>query len=113
MRGIIARILRELGFDTIEEAEHGKHALEVLGRSAPFALAMVDWNMPVMDGHQLVQAVRKDERWNGMLMVMCTTETEVEQITQALEAGANEYVMKPFTKEDIQSKLAILGLVQS
>jgi len=113
MRGIIARILRELGFDAIEEAEHGKHALEVLARSPAFDLAMVDWNMPVMDGHQLVQAIRQDARWNAMLVVMCTTETEVEQITKALEAGANEYVMKPFTKEDIQSKLAILGLIPS
>ena len=71
---------------------------------------MVDWNMPVMDGFQFVTAVRANPEWAAMKLVMCTTETEFERITQALGAGADDFVMKPFTKEDIQSKLAGLGL---
>ncbi len=109
VRAVIGRFLGELGFTT-DQAEDGAKALEAVQHRGPFDLCMVDWNMPVMDGFQFVTAVRANPEWAAMKLVMCTTETEFERITQALGAGADDFVMKPFTKEDIQSKLAGLGL---
>jgi two-component system chemotaxis response regulator CheY len=109
VRAVIGRFLGELGFTT-DQAEDGAKALDAVRTRGPFDLCMVDWNMPVMDGLQFVTAVRANPDWAGMKLVMCTTETEYERITQALGAGADDFVMKPFTKEDIQSKLACLGL---
>jgi two-component system chemotaxis response regulator CheY len=71
---------------------------------------LVDWNMPVMNGYEFVKAVRSFERFDAIPLMMVTTETEMDRVLAALEAGANEYVMKPFTKEMILDKLAILGL---
>ncbi|MFM2090249.1 MAG: hypothetical protein RLZZ127_738 [Planctomycetota bacterium] len=108
VRAVIGRFLGELGFQT-DQAEDGEKALEAVRARGPFDLCMVDWNMPVMDGLQFVTAVRANPEWAAMKLVMCTTETEFERISQALGAGADDFVMKPFTKEDIQSKLAMLG----
>jgi two-component system chemotaxis response regulator CheY len=72
-------------------------------------LALVDWNMPVMDGLEFIQAVRREPTWNSLRLVMVTTETESEQVQRAMTAGANEYVMKPFTAEVLIAKLSLLG----
>ena len=109
IRLILTRLMGELGIEA-EQAENGAKALEVLQRQGPFDFALVDWNMPEMNGFEFVQAVRADERWNDMKLMMVTTETEMSQVVKALSAGANEYVMKPFTREVIAEKLAILGL---
>jgi two-component system, chemotaxis family, chemotaxis protein CheY len=109
MRVIIRRILKEQGFDTVE-AEHGKAALTALAASGPVELALVDWNMPEMNGLEFVQAVRADARFGEMIIMMVTTEIESAQVMRALEAGANEYLMKPFTKPALVEKLALLGL---
>lgn len=106
---IIGRILRELGFE-IQEAENGLAAVQKLKESGVVELALVDWNMPEMSGIEFVQAVRDESEYDSMKIMMVTTESEVEQVTTALEAGANEYAMKPFTKEVIQEKLALLGI---
>jgi two-component system chemotaxis response regulator CheY len=106
---IIGRILRELGFE-IQEAENGLTAVQKLKETGVVELALVDWNMPEMSGIEFVQAVRDDAAYDSMKIMMVTTESEVEQVTAALEAGANEYAMKPFTKEVIQEKLALLGI---
>ena len=111
IRAIIKRTLGELGIAECVEAGNGKEALEQLAAKGPFQLAMVDWNMPVMNGHDFVKAARATVTSEAMKIVMCTTETEIEQVTKALEAGADEYVMKPFTKDAIQSKLEMLGLI--
>lgn len=109
MRTIEARILKQLGF-AVSEAGHGQDALQVLGSQPDISLALVDWNMPVMNGLQLVQAIRAEARWGHVTLVMVTTESEIGNVEKALAAGANEYVMKPFTPEILLDKLTMLGL---
>jgi len=111
MRRIVGKVVKESGFDTILEAENGQEALTRLRDCAadtPFALALVDWNMPVMDGLTFVQAARA-EGFSELPIIMITTEASLEYVTRAMEAGANEYLMKPFTKESLRDKLALLG----
>lgn len=108
MRMILGQILKELGFE-IFEAGNGREALERLKAIGVVNLALVDWNMPEMNGLEFVKAVRADATYKEMRMMMVTTETEMENVMKALEAGANEYVMKPFTKDIIIEKLKILG----
>ena len=108
MRSILTRNLEQLGF-TVCQAAHGKEALAVLGDDAP-ALALVDWNMPEMTGIEFVAAIRQKPAFAGMRIVMVTTESETANVLRALQAGANEYVMKPFTPDVLRDKLAMLGL---
>jgi len=112
IRTVLTRILTGLGFDVVQ-AIHGKDALEKLESGGCPDLALVDWNMPEMNGYEFIRSVRADERWREMPLMMVTTETEMEQVVRALAAGANEYLMKPFTPEMVQEKLAILGLQRS
>lgn len=98
----------EIGF-TVEEAGNGLEALDVI-KKEKVDLALVDWNMPDMNGYEFIQEVRKDNTYQDMRMMMVTTETEMNKVVEALEAGANEYVMKPFTKEMIIEKLALMGM---
>ncbi len=109
MRSILGRILRELGYEIIE-AENGREALDCLKNEQKLDLALVDWNMPIMDGLEFIRAVRDNDEWRGLLMMMVTTEADPAQVVRALSAGADEYLMKPFSKESIQDKLAILGI---
>ena len=111
MRRILGETVRELGFE-VSEASNGREALAKLDNMGPpVRLMLVDWNMPEMNGLEFVTRLRQDERFQGSLIVMVTTETAIDQMLNALEAGANEYVMKPFTKEIIQDKLRLLGLL--
>ena len=110
IRLILGKIVKEIGFDVLE-AGNGLEALEQLKNSdSNIDLALVDWNMPEMNGYEFVCAVREDPKYNDLLMMMVTTETEMSQVIKALEAGANEYLMKPFTKEMILDKLNVMGL---
>ncbi len=112
MRMILARTLREVGYEVCEAA-HGKEALALLEQHhGEFSLVLVDWNMPEMNGLEFVRQVRSEPNWSGTTLMMVTTETELEQMMTALEAGADEYVMKPFTKEIITDKLRLLGAIQ-
>ena len=106
---IIKRIVTELGYATLEAGD-GQQALDVLKANGPVQLALVDWNMPVMNGFEFVCEVRKIADHKDMRILMVTTETDVSNVTRALEEGASEYLMKPFTKEGIADKLAIIGL---
>jgi len=108
IRSILTQILVSIGF-TVDQAENGLEALEVL-KKQKVDLALVDWNMPEMNGCEFVQEVRKDDTYKNMRMVMVSTETGISKITTALEAGADEYIMKPFTKEIIIEKLTLMGL---
>jgi two-component system chemotaxis response regulator CheY len=114
IRTILSRALGELGWRVLE-AKNGQHALEVLAGSesqpAAVSLILVDWNMPEMNGIDFVRRIRTEQRYASTRLMMVTTETQVEQMMAALEAGANEYVMKPFTKEVIEEKLRVLGLL--
>jgi two-component system chemotaxis response regulator CheY len=109
MRLVLRQILTGSGFE-VAEARHGREALTYLQSHVDTAIALVDWNMPEMNGLELVEAVRADGRLDALRLMMVTTETEVAHIQRALTAGANEYVMKPFSKEVIQEKLRLLGV---
>lgn len=108
-RTILRRALTSQGFEVVEAGD-GKQALEQLAKTGPVDLALVDWNMPVMTGYELICEVRSKAEMNRMAIMMVTTETEISQVQKALDAGANEYVMKPFTEEVLKEKLLLLGL---
>ncbi len=109
MRMILGKALREIGYE-ITEAGDGQQALERLNRGEQVELMLVDWNMPVMNGYELICAVRANALLGDIRIMMVTTETSMANVTMALNAGANEYLMKPFTKEVLIEKLALLGL---
>jgi two-component system, chemotaxis family, chemotaxis protein CheY len=111
IRIILRKLLGELGFEVTEAAD-GREALERLnGPMGPFDLALVDWNMPEMNGLDFVREVRGQGGHEDLTMVMVTTETESGQVVRALAAGANEYIMKPFSRDVLVDKLSMLGLV--
>jgi two-component system, chemotaxis family, chemotaxis protein CheY len=110
MRLILGRIMGELGFEVVEAA-NGRRALEQVFAGPPMDVALVDWNMPEMNGYDFLRAVRASRAYALMPVIMVTTETERSQILRALEGGANEYIMKPFTKIAVGEKLALLRLL--
>lgn len=109
VRMILQRNLVELGYQ-VSAAADGAEALALLRED--MSIVLVDWNMPHMNGLQFLEKVRADPRYASLKVMMVTTETEVDQMIKALAAGADEYVMKPFTKEILADKLRILGLIQ-
>ena len=112
IRMILTRTLSKLGYEVCT-AENGKDALALLDQQTPqLALFLVDWNMPEMNGLEFVQRVRCMPSYAAVPLMMVTTETEVDQMIKALEAGANEYVMKPFTDEIIAGKLRLMGALE-
>ena len=111
IRIIIRRILLELGYEVCE-ASNGREALEVLeAEERDVDLVLVDWNMPVMNGLELLKELRQDSEFCGLKVLMVTTETEMEHMKSAMDAGADEYVMKPFTRDILLEKLEIVGIV--
>ena len=108
IRLILSRMLRELGVDVTEAAD-GEQALAAVDEGFDPELMLVDWNMPGMSGIDFIEAVRRPPRSTTAKIIMVTTETEVPQVIRALSAGADEYVMKPFTPEAILEKLQLLG----
>ena len=108
MRSILGKYLRELGFE-VHEAGSGLQALVDIRKIKGLSLVLVDWNMPEMDGCELLQRVRQEEAFHDVPIMVVTTESEREQVTIALEAGANEYLMKPFDKQGLLEKLLLLG----
>jgi two-component system chemotaxis response regulator CheY len=108
VRLLVGDILREQGFDVVA-AGHGQEGLVRMQENPEIRLVLVDWNMPVMDGLEFIQAVRRVRAWDEVRLVMVTTETESEQVERAITAGANEYVMKPFTADVLVAKLSLLG----
>ncbi len=112
MRKILHGILHGAGFE-IDEAEHAAAALASLDASGPIDVALIDWNMPNTSGLNLVQTIRSDPRYDAMPLMMVTIETEMDNVRAALDAGANEYVMKPFTHEAIIEKLVMIGVLET
>ncbi|MGZ4814256.1 MAG: response regulator [Terriglobales bacterium] len=110
MRSVLRMVLRGVGIETVE-AGNGAQALQQLKQSKAVDFALVDWNMPEMNGFEFLCTLRADHANDGIKVVMVTTETELTHVQHALERGANEYIMKPFTRESVIEKLQILGLV--
>jgi two-component system chemotaxis response regulator CheY len=111
IRMILSRTLREMGFE-VREAGNGSEALATLNAGPPADLVMADWNMPVMDGLELLRTIRATPALNQVPVIMVTTEAEMDQMATAIQAGATEYVMKPFTKEILADKLRLAGLLE-
>lgn len=110
VRMILARTLKELGFE-VREAANGREALDVIeAEKSAVSLALVDWNMPEVNGFELLLQLRRKPELDSLVVVMVTIETELDRMAAALEAGANEYVMKPFTKEILVEKLQLAGI---
>jgi two-component system chemotaxis response regulator CheY len=112
MRTVLKRILVDLGMEVLEAGD-GRSALAVIDEHGLPELAIVDWNMPVMDGLEFVTQLRGRDGGREVVIMMVTTENEGSQVVRALAAGAHEYVFKPFTPDAIAAKLALLGLVES
>lgn len=110
MRSFLAAIVRELAID-VEQAASGEEALQCLGESGPFDLALVDWNMPGMDGLQLVRRVREEPEWNATKLMMVTARTDRDAVVEAMSWGADDFLMKPLTPEMVADKFRILGLL--
>lgn len=111
MRILLRDALRGIGYD-VDEAENGSAAIFRLDDGMARDVALVDWNMPVMNGLEFIRAVRADSRFRGMRLLVITSETEADQVLTALAAGADEYLMKPFTHETLIGKLEMLGLAR-
>ena len=110
IRRMAADILKGLGLRTAE-AEHGLAAVEFCRTKVP-DMVLLDWNMPEMDGISCLRALRAMELSPRPVVVMCTTENGMNKICEALEAGADEYIMKPYDKDVLLDKLAQVGLVE-
>jgi two-component system, chemotaxis family, chemotaxis protein CheY len=111
IRMILSRTLRGLGYE-VREAGNGVEALATLHGGPRADLVMADWNMPVMDGLELLRNIRGSEEFAAVPVIMVTTEAEIDQMTAAMAAGATEYIMKPFTAEILADKLRMAGLVE-
>jgi two-component system chemotaxis response regulator CheY len=109
IRMVAGRILRDLNFETAE-AEDGRVALDYCIEKLPDAI-LLDWNMPNMDGIEFLRELRKLPGGDRPVVVFCSTENDIDHIQQAILAGANEYIMKPFDSEIMKAKLAQVGLL--
>jgi len=114
MRAMLRSILRDIGFEVVE-AGHGIEALATLREDGaqPVDVALVDWNMPEMDGLAFVRTLRADRAFASLPVMMVTAENDMAKMARALMAGADEYAMKPLTREAIVEKLEILGVTGS
>jgi two-component system chemotaxis response regulator CheY len=109
VRILIGNILREIGIDVIEAA-NGVQALEQLQNNPDVELLLVDWNMPQMNGFDFLCKVRQQRVYDRVRILMVTSESQGEQVARALNAGANEYLMKPFNKEVLMAKLQLMDV---
>ncbi len=104
MRRIIRNILKQIGFENIEEAEDGEQAYAKL-KNGNFKFVVTDWNMPNLDGLGLLKKVRSDPELKNLPILMVTAEAEKEKVIEAIKAGVNNYIVKPFTAEILKEKM--------
>jgi two-component system chemotaxis response regulator CheY len=109
IRKILRRILVEVGFSVIDEADNGRKALDACAKDMP-DIIFLDWNMPVMTGMEFMHAFRPQKQERGTKILFCTTESDCAKIMEAINAGADEYIMKPFDADVVRNKLAVLGI---
>ncbi len=108
-RAVIGRIMRSLGFEVVEACD-GQEALSQLEQGGTPQVALVDWNMPRMDGVAFLRTVRRNDAWKAVPVMMVTAESEGALVVKALEAGADGYLMKPVTRDRLVEKLDLLGI---
>jgi two-component system, chemotaxis family, chemotaxis protein CheY len=104
MRRIVKNILKQLGFSNMEEAENGQEALTKL-RADSYGFVVSDWNMPVMPGIEMLRNIRADDKLKHIPVLMVTAEAQKENLVEAIQAGVNNYIVKPFTAETMQEKI--------
>lgn len=104
MRKVIRNLLKQIGYENVVEAENGQVALRIL-KSQKIDFIVSDWNMPTMSGLELLKAVRGDEDLNKMPFLMVTAEALKENVVEAVKAGVNNYIVKPFTAEVLEEKI--------
>jgi two-component system chemotaxis response regulator CheY len=110
VRMILSKTLKEIGYE-VYEAANGREALEIIAiEKTAVALVLLDWNMPELNGFEMLKQLRNDPELSSLAVIMVTSETDLDQMSAALEAGANEYVMKPFTKDILVQKLQLVGV---
>ncbi len=109
VRTVAGRIVKDLNFE-VSEAGDGSEALKLCRENMPDAI-LLDWNMPIMNGLDFLRALRREEGGKDPIVVFCTNENDAEHIGEAIRSGANEYIMKPFDADIVQSKFAEVGLV--
>jgi two-component system chemotaxis response regulator CheY len=104
MRRIVKNVLKQIGFTNVDEAENGREAIAKL-HTQPYQFVVSDWNMPVMTGIDMLRAIRADESLKHIPVLMVTAEAQKENILEAIQAGVNNYIVKPFTAEALQDKM--------
>lgn len=110
MRRIIKNTLSRLGFNDVLEAEHGVEAWQIMDKTPDINVLITDWNMPEMNGLELVRKVRAEKKYDSMPIIMVTTEGGKTEVITALKAGVNNYIVKPFTPQVLKEKLEdVLG----
>lgn len=109
IRKVARRVLEELDFEILE-AEDGQKALDQCQDDMPEAI-LLDWNMPVMDGLEFLVQLRSRKNGDVPKVIFCTTENDISHIAQAVQAGADEYIMKPFDREILENKFQEVGLL--
>lgn len=107
MRRIISNTVKRIGYSNIIEAENGKEAIEKLKENPDISIILSDWNMPEMNGLELLRYIRKHEKFNDLPFIMITTEGGKKEVITALKAGANQYIVKPFTPSTLKEKLEL------
>jgi len=110
MRNFLSAIVRDLSME-VEQAAGGEEALQCLADAGPFDVALVDWDMPGMDGLALVRRVRQDPGWNATKLMMVTARTDRDAVVEAMSWGADDFLMKPLTADMVADKFRILGLL--
>ncbi|PMP95540.1 MAG: response regulator [Thermodesulfobacterium geofontis] len=107
IREIERKYLEELGFEVLE-AENGEEALKILEKNSDIKLILLDWYMPIMNGYEFLLKLRSNPKWSDIKVMMVTTENQQRSVIDAIMAGANEYLMKPFDKEMLEVKIKYL-----
>jgi two-component system, chemotaxis family, chemotaxis protein CheY len=111
IRAVLARVLKDLGMEVAEAGDHGE-AMAALTAHHDIQVVLLDWNLPGKSGFEILCEIRANAAWSSIAVIMCTTESDTAQVNRALEAGANEYVMKPFSRLVIVEKLGLCGLTR-
>ncbi len=107
MRRIQSNQLKKAGVEEIFEAENGEDGIEKLKKNMPVDVIFLDWNMPLMDGYTCLQKIRATPAYKDVKIIMCTSESEKDRIFKAVKAGANDYIVKPFTPDALKKKLKL------